>query len=75
MDFFGIKNEIILDSLYSSRNTSSKIFLFSKKLAEIIPIFADMNINMQYAGLLAFDVNKKNTICKVKIFLNNKDYL
>ena len=35
-----------------------------------------MNMNMQYGGLLAFDVNKKNTNCKVSenkfIFLKKK---
>lgn len=68
IDFYGIENKQILDSLYTSRLTSTRAYLFSKKLAEMIPVFADMNMNMQYAGLLAFDKDKKNLVSKVKIF-------
>jgi hypothetical protein len=65
IDFFNIDNDFILNNLYTSRHTSAKVYLFSERLAEIIPLFADMNINMQYGGLIAFDKDKKNLDSKV----------
>ncbi len=67
IDFFNIDSDFILSNLYTSRHTSAKVYLFSQKLAEIIPLFADMNINMQYGGLIAFDKDRNNLDSKVNI--------
>ena len=51
---FKFKNDRITKFLYSLRESSKKVFLFSEKLVEMIDIFNKMNLEIIRAGLVVF---------------------
>jgi multisite-specific tRNA:(cytosine-C5)-methyltransferase len=65
-DFYDMKpltdpENLLNKMLYCLRSTSSKVFLFSEKLCEMIHILCEMNIDIMYSGLQCFIKERKAT--------------
>jgi 16S rRNA C967 or C1407 C5-methylase (RsmB/RsmF family) len=59
IEFFGMHEttegtDKILNSLYTYRQMSNKVFLFSEKLRLILPLFSDINLPIITAGMTVF---------------------
>lgn len=64
---FQFKNESIVNFLYCFRETSTKIFLFSEKLVQMINVFSIMNISIIRAGMIAFKKERQNFNTKYRL--------
>ena len=62
MRVFKFNNDIVLKHLFCKRDSSHKIFLFSKKLSEMIILFTKMNINIIRSGLVVFKKEREKAI-------------
>ncbi len=62
MKVYKFKNNLVLKHLFCKRDSSHKIFLFSQKLSEMIPIFTKMNINIIRSGLVVFKKEREKAI-------------
>ena len=62
MKYFKFKNGLLIRHLFCKRETSQKIYLFSKKLSEMISIFTKMNLNIIRSGLVVFKKEREKTI-------------
>ena len=62
MKIYKFKNNLIIKHLFCKRESSQKIFLFSKKLSEMITIFTKMNINIIRSGLVVFKKEREKAI-------------
>ena len=62
MKYFKFKNGLLFRHLFCKRESSQKIFLFSKKLSEMITIFTKMNINIIRSGLVVFKKEREKSI-------------
>ena len=62
MKIYKFKNNLIIKHLFCKRESSQKIFLFSKKLSEMITIFTKMNINIIRSGLVVFKKEREEAI-------------
>jgi 16S rRNA C967 or C1407 C5-methylase (RsmB/RsmF family) len=62
MRVFKFKNGLVIRHLFCKRESSQKIFLFSKKLSEMIIIFTKMNINIIRSGLVVFKKEREKAI-------------
>ena len=62
MRVFKFNNDIVLKHLFCKRDSSQKIFLFSKKLSEMIIHFTKMNINIIRCGLVVFKKEREKAI-------------
>ena len=59
---FKFKNDRIIKYLYSLRESSKKVFLFSEKLVEMIDIFNKMNLEIIRAGLVVFKKEREEEL-------------
>ena len=59
---YKFKNNLVIKHLFCKRDSSQKIFLFSEKLSEMIPIFTKMNINIIRSGLVVFKKEREKII-------------
>ena len=62
MKYFKFKNGLLIRHLFCKRESSQKIFLFSKKLSEMISIFTKMNLNIIRSGLVVFKKEREKSI-------------
>ena len=62
MKYFKFKNGLLVRHLFCKRESSQKIFLFSKKLSEMITIFTKMNLNIIRSGLVVFKKEREKSI-------------
>ena len=62
MKIYKFKNNLVIKHLFCKRESSQKIFLFSKKLSEMITIFTKMNINIIRTGLVVFKKEREKAI-------------
>ena len=62
MNIYKFKNNLVIKHLFCKRESSQKIFLFSKKLSEMITIFTKMNINIIRSGLVVFKKEREKSI-------------
>ena len=62
MKNFKFKNALLIRHLFCKRESSQKIFLFSKKLSEMITIFTKMNLNIIRSGLVVFKKEREKSI-------------
>ena len=62
MKNFKFKNGLLIRHLFCKRESSQKIFLFSKKLSEMITIFTKMNLNIIRSGLVVFKKEREKSI-------------
>ena len=62
MRVYKFKNGLVIRYLFCKRESSQKIFLFSKKLSEMITIFTKMNINIIRSGLVVFKKEREKAI-------------
>ena len=62
MKTYNFKNNLVIKHLFCKRESSQKIFLFSKKLSEMITIFTKMNINIIRSGLVVFKKEREKSI-------------
>ena len=62
MKYFKFKNGLLIRHLFCKRETSQKIYLFSKKLSEMISIFTKMNLNIIRSGLVVFKKEREKSI-------------
>ena len=62
MQTYKFKNALIIRHLFCKRESSTKIYLFSKKLSEMITIFTKMNINIIRCGLVVFKKEREKAI-------------
>ena len=62
MKIYKFKNNLVIKHLFCKRESSQKIFLFSKKLSEMITIFTKMNINIIRSGLVVFKKEREKAI-------------
>ena len=62
MKNFKFKNVLLIRHLFCKRESSQKIFLFSKKLSEMITIFTKMNLNIIRSGLVVFKKEREKSI-------------
>jgi len=67
-EFFNFSKDsnILLNQLYTLRTTSTKILLFSKKLASLAASISRMNVTILHAGLVCFTKERKELKCKVR---------
>ena len=61
-EIFKFKNDKITKYLYSLRESSNKIFLFSEKLVEMMDIFNKMNLEIIRAGLMVFKREREDEL-------------
>ena len=62
MKYYKFKNGLLIRHLFCKRESSQKIFLFSKKLSDMISIFTQMNLNIIRSGLVVFKKEREKTI-------------
>ena len=62
MKYYKFKNGLLIRHLFCKRESSQKIFLFSKKLSEMISIFTKMNLNIIRSGLVVFKKEREKSI-------------
>ena len=62
MKNFKFKNGLLIRHLFCKRESSQKIYMFSKKLSEMITIFTKMNLNIIRSGLVVFKKEREKSI-------------
>jgi len=62
MKNFKFKNGLLIRHLFCKRESSQKIYMFSKKLSEMINIFTKMNLNIIRSGLVVFKKEREKSI-------------